>query len=349
MKVAPLLRELKRRGAQPAFVHTGQHYDELMSKTIFTDLGLAEPSANLDVRSGSHAVQSARVLERFDQWLDENLTDMVVVVGDVNSSMACALAAAKRGLTVAHVEAGLRSRDRTMPEEINRLVIDALARWLLTPSADADENLRLEGVHADRIRCVGNIMADSLFGAIERASESDVLRRCGMTDRYGLVTLHRPALVDDDVRFSSVLSALEELADSLELLWPVHPRARAWIDALERPISPRIRLVPPLSYLDFVWAEAKASLVLTDSGGVQEETTMLGIPCLTLRENTERPITITNGTNVLVGFDRKQILGEASRALAFSGSKLRPELWDGHAAERIADVLLGPDALSPVP
>lgn len=349
MKVAPLLRELKRRGAQPAFVHTGQHYDELMSKTIFTDLGLAEPSANFDVRSGSHAVQSARVLERFDRWLDENVTDMVVVVGDVNSSMACALAAAKRGLTVAHVEAGLRSRDRTMPEEINRLVIDALARWLLTPSADADENLRLEGVHADRIRCVGNIMADSLFGAIERASESDVLRRCGMTDRYGLVTLHRPALVDDDVRFSSVLSALEELADSLELLWPVHPRARARIDALERPISPRIRLVPPLSYLDFVWAEAKASLVLTDSGGVQEETTMLGIPCLTLRENTERPITITHGTNVLVGFDRKQILGEASRAMAFSGSRLRPELWDGHAAERIADVLLGPDALSPVP
>lgn len=349
MKVAPVLREFVRRGERPLLVHTGQHYDQAMSHSIFADLGLPTPDANLEVGSGSHAVQTARVMERFDAWMDEHPTDLVVVVGDVNSSVACGLVAVKRDVAVAHVEAGLRSRDRTMPEEINRLIIDTMSRWLLTPSPDADANLLAEGIHPGRIRCVGNIMADSLFLAVDRSATSDVVARSGITGPYALVTLHRPALVDDPERLADVLATLGELSAGIELLWPVHPRTRGRIAEFGLSVAPGIQLIDPLGYLDFVRAQANATMVLTDSGGVQEETTMLGIPCLTLRNNTERPITITEGTNTLVGFDRDRILQAASAAIAATSIPRRPALWDGRTAERIADVLLAPDGLSPVP
>ncbi|MGE3796044.1 MAG: non-hydrolyzing UDP-N-acetylglucosamine 2-epimerase [Dehalococcoidia bacterium] len=340
VKVAPLMRSFASRGIDAALVHTGQHYDSVMSGSFFESLGIPEPIANLGVGSGSHAVQTAAVMVAFEEWLSGADADAVLVVGDVNSTVACALVAAKAGIPVGHIEAGLRSFDRSMPEEVNRVMVDAVARWLFTPSADADENLLAEGVEPARIHRVGNIMVDSLLGSIERARLRPVRAELGLPDPYGLVTLHRPALVDSPERMRDVMRALDEVGASIPLAFPVHPRTRTMLDRAAIAVDPsRIRLVEPQPYLDFLALEAGAALVLTDSGGVQEETTVLGVPCLTLRENTERPITITHGTNTLVRFDHDAIVAAARAARSDPAAPAPIPLWDGLTSERIVDVL----------
>lgn len=340
VKVAPLLTALHEAGVEAPLVHTGQHYDHAMSEAFFEDLGMAPPDVNLGVGSGSHAAQTAAVMVAFESWLSGSGADQVVTVGDVNSGLACALVAAKCGVPVAHVEAGLRSFDRTMPEEINRIVVDGLATWLFTPSRDADDNLVAEGAHPERIHFVGNIMVDSLLKNLERAMGSPVLQAIGVSGPYGLVTLHRAGLVDDVLRLRTVLEALSDIAASVPLVFPVHPRTRAHLGTLGLDDLPKaITLTEPMGYLDFLRLEAGASVVLTDSGGVQEETTVLGVPCITLRENTERPITITDGTNRLVGLRRSHIRAAALGALGEAPVARRPPLWDGHTAERVAAIL----------
>ncbi len=353
MKVAPVVEAMRRRGAEfaPSVVHTGQHYDARMSDAFFRDLSLPEPDVYLGVGSGSHAAQTARVMELFEPVVVREKPDWVVVVGDVNSTLACALVCAKLGVPVAHVEAGLRSRDRTMPEEINRLLTDQLADLLLTPSADADRNLLAEGIPAERIKLVGNVMIDSLFKHLERAAGSRAREELGVAgEPYAVVTLHRPSNVDDRATFERILAALEAVAARLAVVFPVHPRTRRQIEefglAGRVEASAGLRLVEPLGYLDFLRLYSGAALVLTDSGGIQEETTALGIPCLTLRENTERPVTIELGTNRLVGTDTERIVSAAFEALAGerAGRSARvPPLWDGRTAERILAALLERD------
>jgi UDP-N-acetylglucosamine 2-epimerase (non-hydrolysing) len=341
VKVAPLLPALWGAGLETIFVHTGQHYDWAMSESLFSDLGIPAPDVNFGIGSGSHGVQTGRLMLAFDEWLDGCHGQLqLVTVGDVNSTLACTLVAAKREIPVAHVEAGLRSFDRSMPEEVNRLVVDSLASWLFTSSPDAGDNLLAEGAHPSRIHFVGNIMVDSLLMSLERAlSRSD---RDGLdTDGdYGLVTLHRPALVDKPLRLRPVLRALNEVAADLPLVFPVHPRTRANLArfGLDE-LAPGIKLIDPVGYLEFLRLEARASLVLTDSGGIQEETTVLGVPCLTLRDNTERPITITHGTNHLVGLEPDRICSTAARVLSEPVTSGRPPMWDGRTAERVAAVL----------
>lgn len=351
VKIAPLIPALRAVGVDAVLVHTGQHYDWAMSESLFKDLGIPEPDANLGVGSGSHGAQTARVMVAFEEWLDRNPVDNVVTVGDVNSTAACALVASKLDIPVAHVEAGLRSYDRAMPEEANRLVADALSTWLFTPSADADENLLAEGVDPSRIHMVGNIMVDSLLASVPRAMQSRVRTDLGLDGGYGLVTLHRPALVDDDERLSGVLGALGEISAQIRLVFPVHPRTKKRIaDAGLTKLAGDMTFTDPVGYLDFLRLQMDASIVLTDSGGVQEETTVLGVPCLTLRENTERPITIAQGTNALVGLDPDRIREAAQVALATDRRPLRPPLWDGKTAERIAAVLAeGPPPVKWVP
>jgi UDP-N-acetylglucosamine 2-epimerase (non-hydrolysing) len=271
----------------------------------------------------------------FEQWATQNRPDAVIVVGDVNSTAACALVAAKAGIPIAHVEAGLRSFDDSMPEEVNRVVVDRLSTWLLTPSADADENLLGEGVDAHRIHRVGNVMVDSLLANLSTA----IALGCEPSHEYALVTLHRPALVDDPQRLRPVIASLCQLSRHLPIVFPVHPRTRQRLEALDLPDLAAIELREPVGYLESICLQANARVVLTDSGGMQEETTVLGVPCLTLRENTERPITITEGTNTLVGLDPERILQAARAALSVPTTRRRPELWDGHASRRIVDVL----------
>ena len=347
MKIAPVIEEMRRRSAriEPLLVHTGQHYDESMSDSFFEDLQIPRPDINLEVGSGSHSEQTARIMIGFEQVLLKHPTDWVVVVGDVNSTMASAIVASKMLVRVAHVEAGLRSRDRTMPEEINRVVTDALADLLLTPSRDASENLLREGVSLEKIRFVGNVMIDTLYQNLERASSSQVLARLSLKPRqFCAMTLHRPSNVDDKQTLSGIVDALEAIGHRLPIVFPVHPRTR---DRLEQfGLSERICkqrsliLTEPLGYLDFLHLYSNSRLVLTDSGGVQEETTVLGIPCLTLRQDTERPITVTEGTNRVVGNDPEVIRREAVAALDQPVRPTRlPELWDGHAAVRIVDAI----------
>lgn len=340
-KVAPLMRALAREGMQARLVHTGQHYDAAMSASFFECLDIPEPAANLGVGSGSHATQTAAVMVAIESWLESADADAVLVVGDVNSTVACALVAAKAGIPVGHVEAGLRSFDRTMPEEINRVMVDALATWLFTPSADGDENLLAEGVEPERIHLVGNVMVDSLYYALPAARRRSTLADLGLTrDRFGLVTLHRPALVDDPDRLTDVARTLSEVGERLPLVFPVHPRTRQMLQRCDINLDPRrVRVVEPVGYLDFLALEEAAALVFTDSGGVQEETSVFGVPCLTLRDNTERPVTLTQGTNTLVGFDRETIVSAAHDALARGRRPADIPLWDGHACERIAQVL----------
>lgn len=339
MKTKPVLDALEARGVDTVLVHTGQHYDPLMNDVFFTDLGLRRPDHFLGVGSGSHAQQTARVMTAFEPLVAELAPDVVVVVGDVNSTLACALVAAKAGPLVAHVEAGLRSRDWSMPEEVNRVATDRVSDLLLAPSEDAVDNLRGEGYRDDQIHLVGNTMIDTLLANVDRARARPTLGDLGLAPgTYGLVTLHRPANVDDDGVLAGLLKALRELAEDLPLVFPVHPRARQQLDGLDLP--DRLRLIDPSGYLDFVALEAGARLVLTDSGGVQEETTVLGVPCLTLRDTTERPITVTEGTNTVVGRDPDRILDEARRVLHSPPPARRPALWDGHAGERTADVLV---------
>ena len=348
MKVAPIVAAMKRRPSDflPLIVHTGQHYDAAMSDAFFTDLNLPPPDIHLGVGSGSHAVQTAAVMERFEPVVLNEKPDWVLVVGDVNSTIACALVCVKLGIKVAHVEAGLRSRDRTMPEEINRLLTDQIADLLLTPSHDADENLLAEGIPPERIRMVGNVMIDSLLGNLERARQSKIKSGLGLVDGgYVVLTLHRPSNVDNRKTFEGIVNALETISLSLPVMFPVHPRTRKTI--AEFGLTDRIaaianlHLIEPLGYLDFLSLYSAACFVLTDSGGIQEETTALGIPCLTLRENTERPITVEMGTNVVVGTDTRKIVSEASAILSRSSSTeyRQPPLWDGHTAERILAVL----------
>ena len=348
MKVAPIVDAMKRREREftPLVVHTGQHYDAAMSDAFFSDLDLPQPDVYLGVGSASHAAQTAAVMERFEPVVLQEKPDCVLVVGDVNSTLACALVCVKLGVKVAHVEAGLRSRDRTMPEEINRLLTDQIADLLFTPSADAGENLRTEGIPAERIRFVGNIMIDSLLKHLPRAKQSTVVADLGLGERdYAVLTLHRPSNVDDPGTFAGILDALEEISKRLPIIFPVHPRTRKTITQLG--FSERVskidglRLIEPLGYLDFLRLYSKSRLVLTDSGGIQEETTVLGIPCVTLRETTERPITVEMGTNVVAGTDPQKITGAALAALGRSKpvNYQVPPLWDGHTAERILSAL----------
>ena len=348
MKVAPIVAAMKQRLSRfnPLVLHTGQHYDAMMSDAFFADLDLPQPDIHLGVGSGTHAVQTAAIMERFEPVVLKEKPDWVLVVGDVNSTIACALVCVKLGIKVAHVEAGLRSRDRTMPEEINRLLTDQIADLLLTPSPDADVNLRNEGIPAERIRCVGNVMIDSLFKNLERARRSNIKNELGLSgDDYSVLTLHRPVNVDAREPFERIIDALESISAQLPVIFPAHPRTRKTLKdlGLESRLAQlaNVRIIAPLGYLDFLALYSTARLVMTDSGGIQEETTALGIPCLTLRENTERPITIEHGTNVLVGTDTALIISEATKALNGSAERVNHDipLWDGHAAERILDVL----------
>ncbi|MEU9300180.1 UDP-N-acetylglucosamine 2-epimerase (non-hydrolyzing) [Streptomyces sp. NPDC048269] len=339
MKIKPVMDALERRGAEVVLVHTGQHYDESMNDVFFRDLGIRTPDRYLGAGSGTHAQQTGRVMAAFEPLLDEEAPDAVVVVGDINSTLACALVTAKAGPLLAHVEAGLRSRDWSMPEEVNRVATDRVSDYLLAPSPDAAANLRAEGYRDDQIHVVGNVMIDTLLANLDRARESDVLDRYGLTrGGYGLVTLHRPANVDDPAALRGLLKALGEIAGRCPLLLPVHPRAAERLAELGVPGG--IRLVPAAGYLDFIALQDAARVVLTDSGGVQEETTALGVPCVTLRENTERPITVDEGTNVLAGTDPERIVATVNRVLDDPPAARCPELWDGRASERIAGVLL---------
>ncbi len=343
MKIAPVWRALQETGAfDLCLCHTGQHYDDNMSKVFFDDLGLPRPDVYLGVGSGSHAGQTGRILIEFERTVDAEAPDMVLVVGDVNSTMACTLVAVKKGVPAAHIEAGLRSFDRTMPEEINRMVTDILCDVLFTTSPEAETNLLREGVIPEKIHFVGNVMIDSLHYYAERAEQSNVLETLALAPRgYALVTLHRPSNVDDPAVLAPILDALVEVGRDCPLVFPVHPRTRNMLRDSEIELPPdRVRLVDPVGYLDFMKLMRYSSLVLTDSGGIQEETTALKIPCLTIRENTERPITCEIGTNTLVGTSRERIVAEARRVLdEGAGDAAVPELWDGKAAGRIAGIL----------
>jgi UDP-N-acetylglucosamine 2-epimerase (non-hydrolysing) len=339
MKAAPVLRALKlRRNVRQSLVHTGQHYDNNMSVVFLQQLGMPEPDANLEVGSGSHARQTADIMSRFEPVVLQYKPDVVLVYGDVNSTVAAALVCSKLQIQVGHVEAGLRSFDRTMPEEINRLLTDQMADLLFTPSEDGDRNLAREGVAPEKIHRVGNVMIDSLARLLPLALQTKIN---GLSGRYALVTLHRPSNVDDGRILRSILQSLLELNAELQVVFPVHPRTRQRIAEFGLDAA-QLHLLEPLPYIEFLALQRRAAVVITDSGGIQEETTYLNVPCLTLRQNTERPVTVTLGTNILVGCDASRLRAELSKIMngdAKTGSI--PPLWDGQAGERIATVLAG--------
>jgi len=353
MKIAPIMRAFKANGNfQTLLVHTGQHYDQNMSRLFFDDLGIPAPDVNLEVGSGSHTVQTARIMERFEPVVLDFKPDFVLVVGDVNSTIACGLVAVKLGVKLIHVEAGLRSFDRTMPEEVNRVLTDSISDLLFVTEQSAIDNLKKEGVNSEKVHFVGNVMIDTLLANKEKAQRSDVLRRLGLSEReYGVITLHRPSNVDDMAMFSQIVAAFEEIQKELKLVFPIHPRTRNRIkgNALAGRIEAmkNLLLVEPLGYLDFLCLMSNAALVLTDSGGIQEETTILGVPCMTLRKNTERPVTITEGTNRLVEITKEGILkGYCKIKIKRAGknddsSHKTPKLWDGKAAQRIVRIIAG--------
>lgn len=345
MKVAPILEAVAAvPHLQPRLVHTGQHYDARMSDLFFTELGLPQPDAFLGVGSASHAVQTARVMELFDAELDAHPTDLVLVVGDVNSTLACALVAAKRQVAVAHVEAGLRSRDRAMPEEVNRILTDQISDYLFTSERSALDNLLAEGIAADRVHFVGNVMIDTLLKHRAVAASRPVVHDLGLAPKsYAVATLHRPSNVDTVEAAHNTVAALEAVAARLPLVAPLHPRTLgklASFGLLDRlRASHRITVAEPFGYLDFLCLLDQARLVFTDSGGIQEETTALGVPCLTFRDSTERPITVTEGTNRLIGAQAEAVPSALADVLDGEVSGRVPEGWDGHAAERIVAVL----------
>jgi UDP-N-acetylglucosamine 2-epimerase (non-hydrolysing) len=349
MKASPVLCALRSHpSVRQTLVHTGQHYDAAMSEVFFQQLGMPEPDSNLGIGSSSHAQQTAAVMQAFEPVLCAHNPDMVLVYGDVNSTLAAALVCSKLHVPIAHVEAGLRSGDRSMPEEINRLLTDQICDLLFTPSADGDENLAREGINPAKIHCVGNVMIDSLRAILPRAQEcfpKDV------TLPYALVTLHRPSNVDDLPWLSDLLRTLSDLSTKLNIVFPVHPRTRQRLHDLgfvaTRDAS-RLRFLDPLPYLEFIALQSRAALVITDSGGIQEETTFLGVPCLTVRENTERPITVTLGTNQMVGRDLGKLRLVAEKIVASAVPDQSPRLpdlkriplWDGKASDRIAQILV---------
>ncbi len=357
MKIAPLMEQLRSRQAAGAqvemlLVHTGQHYDEKMSRLFFDQLEIPRPDVNLEVGSGSHGHQIGAILEKFEPVVMEWKPDVVVVVGDVNSTLACALVAAKLHVPVAHVEAGLRSGDREMPEETNRALTDALSSFLFASEPAGAENLRREGVAAERIFVTGNVMIDSLRKSLPAAQQTDILRQMRIPEgaRFALLTLHRPSNVDDARSLGRLLKALNEIAAQVPILFPAHPRTQERLEKFGLSSAVRqgwqtadrgVLMCSPIGYLEFLHLQSRAAFVLTDSGGIQEETTALGAPCLTLRENTERPITVEEGTNTLVGSDPQKMIAEARKILAGQGKKGRvPKLWDGRAAKRIVEKLL---------
>lgn len=353
MKIAPLIKEMrKHQEMTPLLIHTGQHYDVGMAQQFFEDLQIPRPDVSLEVGSGSHAVQTAEVMKRLEPVLEQERPDLVLVVGDVNSTMAAALAAVKLHIKVAHVEAGLRSFDRSMPEEINRIVTDAVADYLFVTEESGIHNLLSEGVDKRKMFLVGNVMIDALEASRRLWERSAIQAQLGLSkQRYGVVTLHRPANVDNTTTLEGMLHALLEVARDQPMIFPVHPRTRKRLEEMQGFQSalhfgapsvsgPGLYCLEPLGYLDFMALVAGANVILTDSGGIQEETTALGIPCLTLRENTERPVTVTHGTNRLIGTSAAKIVQEARRA---TQSPLRrtspPPLWDGRASERIVAIL----------
>lgn len=352
MKMAPLYKEFKRYSDkfEVKLIHTGQHYDERMSKFFFHDLMLPEPDEYLEVGSGTHGEQTARIMERYEQVLFADRPDLVIVAGDVNSTIACALDAAKLHIPVAHLEAGLRSFDRRMPEELNRLMTDAISDFLLIPSKDAEINLQREGVPEEKIFFVGNIMIDSLIQHMKKAEESRILSDLGLIrnekiDDYILITLHRPSNVDEEASLKIILESFRQLSERIKLVFPIHPRARKSItkfglDKAFREIT-NLDLIEPVGYYDFMKLQMSAKFLLTDSGGIQEETTFFGIPCLTVRPNTERPITIVEGTNELVGLSAEKIMAESVKILQGNFKKGRiPQFWDGRTAERIVQIFI---------
>jgi UDP-N-acetylglucosamine 2-epimerase (non-hydrolysing) len=347
VKIAPLLTAMgSKKGIELFLVHTGQHYDERLSGIFFEQMGIRKPDINLDVGSGSQAWQTAEILKRIEPVLLEQKPDVVLVVGDVNSTMAASLAAAKFGIPIAHVEAGLRSFDRSMPEEINRVVTDALADHLFVTEESAIKNLLKEGHPREQIHFVGNVMIDALQQFLPLAQQTGILRDLDLVKNgaclpFAVLTLHRPANVDSLETLGILLSVVETVADKLPVIFPVHPRTRQKLGDLHKKQHSQLRMIDPLGYLEFLCLLSKSRLVLTDSGGIQEETTALGVPCLTLRENTERPVTVTKGTNRIVGQDPNRIL-PAVEAILSGRNKTgeMPELWDGHAAERIAEILV---------
>ena len=346
VKIAPLLAAMRsHKDIAPVLVHTGQHYDKKLSEVFFDQMRIPEPDFNLDVGSGSQATQTAEVLKRIEPVLLEQKPDLVLVVGDVNSTVAASLAAAKLGIPIAHVEAGLRSFDRSMPEEINRIVTDALADYLFVTEVDAIENLRREGRPSDRIYFVGNVMIDALQQFLPLAQNSRIVEDLGLMQNgkvmpFAVLTLHRPSNVDSPETLSKVLAAIEAVASQITVIFPVHPRTQSKLDQLKKNSQSQLRAIAPLGYLEFLCLLSRAKLVLTDSGGIQEESTVLGVPCLTLRENTERPVTVTKGTNRIIGQDPEKILTATKDILAgHERKRQQPDLWDGHAAERIVEIL----------
>ncbi|MFW6147949.1 MAG: non-hydrolyzing UDP-N-acetylglucosamine 2-epimerase [Thermodesulfobacteriota bacterium] len=348
MKMAPVMRALAgKKDVEQVLVHTGQHYDDNMSELFFRELELPTPDINLEVGSGSQAWQTAQIMMRFEKIVYDQHPDLVLVYGDVNSTVAAALVCVKVGIRIGHVEAGLRAFDRTMPEEINRLLTDQIADLLFTPSKDGDENLLREGVAQEKIHLVGNVMIDTLVQLLPKAKGEGLKDKGLGNGNYALVTLHRPSNVDDPKMLNEIMAALSEISDDLPVIFPVHPRTRMKISEFGFQIAENgsLHLIDPLGYLDFLALQKSSTVVITDSGGIQEETTFLGVPCLTVRKNTERPITVEMGTNVLVGQDMAQLKREIYNIL---DGKIRqgqvPPLWDGHASERIAYVLLGKGA-----
>ena len=347
MKIAPIMKALKESGRfETLLVHTGQHYDKKMSELFFDELKIPRPDVNLEVGSGTHTVQTAEIMKRFEPVVLDFKPDYVLVVGDVNSTIACGLVAVKLGVKLVHVEAGLRSFDRRMPEEINRVLTDRVSDLLFVTEQSGVDNLKNEGINSDRVHFVGNVMIDTLMANREKAEKSDILQRLKLDEKgYAVVTLHRPSNVDNMERLGEIVTAFEEISKEVKIVFPIHPRTRNNVkgDDLERRIlgMENLILLEPVGYLDFLCLTSKACLVMTDSGGIQEETTILGVPCMTLRENTERPVTVTEGTNRLVRLTSDEILRnyrEIMDNLDSFGARV-PKYWDGRAAERIADVL----------
>jgi UDP-N-acetylglucosamine 2-epimerase (non-hydrolysing) len=344
MKAAPVMQALsERKQVHQSLVHTGQHYDASMSDVFFSELGIRAPDVNLRVGSESHARQTAEIMIRLEPVLIELKPDIVLVYGDVNSTLAAALVCAKLQIQIGHVEAGLRSFDRGMPEEVNRIVTDRLADLLFTPSEDGDHNLLSEGVEAGRIYRVGNVMIDSLIRFLPAAIAS---KKNGLPEHYALVTLHRPSNVDDSARLKNIIESLLEVNEELKVVFPVHPRTRQRMERLETDLS-SFYLLDPLPYIEFLALQQRATVVITDSGGIQEETTYLGVPCLTLRNNTERPITVDCGTNVMIGQDMEKLRCELTKVVEGKAKHgTVPPLWDGRSGERIAEILCNMPALS---